>query len=211
MLEVAEDRGRPSDVVPRTVGLADARQVIVRGATVADLAGIMDFFERLSASSRHGRFSSPQPRMRRTMIEQVVAPGADRVTVLAQPIEFRATTRHVVAVGGWVYVPAEDRCDIAVAVADAWQNAMLGTSVVLVLLQAAAAAGRTRFVADVRGGDGRMLGWLETLGARLRTHHEGGVVRVELELPADVAPPARVDGRYAGRMRGTDAARAGTP
>jgi hypothetical protein len=175
---------------PRTLRLADGRAVVVRTGTSADLAGIVDFFERLSARSRYSRFFSPQPRLRRSMIERVVASGPGRLTVLAQPAEFRATTRHVVAVGGWTYVPTADRCDVSVAVADAWQNVQLGTGLVLFLLETAVARGHTRFVADVLETNGRMLGLLASLGATLRTRHDGGVACVEFELPR-VAPVAR--------------------
>ena len=172
------------EVSARSARLADGRQVSIRSATVADLAGIIDFFERLSVASSHMRFFSPQPRMRRAMVEQVVAPGPDRVTVLAQPRDFRRTARHVVGLGGWVYVRREDRCDISIAVADAWQNVMLGTYVVLVLLEAAVARGHTRFSAEVLSSNARMLGLLRDLGAPLRSRQEAGVVRVEFELPA---------------------------
>ncbi len=166
------------------MGLADGRQVIIRGATPADLAGIIDFFERLSSTSRYMRFFSPQPRLRRAMIERVVAPGTDRMTVVAQPVEFHATSRHVVAVGGWVDVPADGRTDVSVAVADAWQNVLLGSSIVLVLLQAAVASGRSRFAADVLSINVRMLGLLEALGAPMRSQVEAGVSRLEFDLPS---------------------------
>ncbi len=181
--DAAADAGAPMLVEPRPVGLADGRQVLIRSASPADLAGIIDFFERLSATSRYMRFFSPQPRLRRSMIERVVAPGSDRMTVIAQPVEFRNTSRHVVAVGGWVDVPAERRTDVSVAVADAWQNVLLGSTVVLVLLQAAFASGRTRFAADVLSMNARMLGLLDALGAPMRTQIEAGVSRLEFDLP----------------------------
>lgn len=171
-------------VSPYTVGLADGRRVAIRVATTADLAGIIDFFERLSAASRYLRFFAPQPRLRRALIEQVVAPGSDRITMLAQPVDFLATSRRVVAVGGWVDVPAEGRADLSVAVADAWQNVSLGSALVLVLLRAAVASGRTRFGADVLDGNVRMLGLLRELGAPLRTRSDAGVARGEFEVPA---------------------------
>jgi hypothetical protein len=172
------------DVPARSARLAGDRQVLIRSAGAADLAGIVDFFERSSAASRYLRFFSPQPRMRRAMVEQVAVPGADRVTVLAQPVEFRATARHVVAVGGWVYIPREDRCEISVAVADAWQQLMLETYVALVLLQAAVGCGQSRFSAEVPSSNARMLEFLRELGAPMRSREEAGVVRLEFELPA---------------------------
>jgi len=177
-------------VATRTAGLADGRDVAIRGATTTDLAGIMDFFERLSAPSRYMRFFSPQPRLRRTLIERVVAPGADRATLLAQPEEFRTTARRVVAVAGWIHLPKDDRCDVSIAVADAWQGALLGTYLVLALLQHAVSCGHWRFRADVLGGNARMLGLLRDLGAPLRTTHEAGVVRLDFELE-DPGAPAR--------------------
>lgn len=189
LAEAVVDRGgEPGLIQPRTVGLADGRRVVVRSATSDDLAGIIDFFERLSATSRYFRFFSPQPRIRRAMIEQVVARGSDRATVLAQPIGFEGTSRHVVGVGGWIDVPADGRTDVSVAVSDEWQNVMLGSTLVLVLLRAAVASGRTRFVADVLSGNGRMLGLLAALGAPIRTTHSAGVARVEFEIPGHTAP-----------------------
>lgn len=207
MLADGADRSAVDAGALGTMGLADGRDVLVRRAVTADLAGIIDFFERLSARSRYSRFFSPQPRMRRSFVEQVVAPGADRMTVIAQPVEFHATTRHVIGVGGWVWMPRERHCDVSVAVADAWQNVLLGTGIVLVLLQDAVAHGYTRFVADVLETNVRMLGLLDGLGARLRTRHESGVARVEFDLPASAervaaaargladAAPARRPGR----------------
>ncbi len=163
--------------------LSDGRDVSIRVASTGDLAGIIDFFERLSGPSRYSRFFSPQPRLRRQMIERVVAPGADRLTIVAQPVEFAATVRHVVAVGGWVWVPCDERAEISIAVADPWQGMMLGTYVVLVVLSSAVAAGHTRFAAEVLGSNARMLSLLGELGMPARSQCEAGVVRVEFELP----------------------------
>jgi hypothetical protein len=155
VLAVCDDRsasGNASDLFQLAARLADGRAVVIRPATSADLAGIIDFFERLSAASRYSRFFSPQPRLRRETIERLVASGPDRLSVLAQPAGFSATTRNVVAVGGWVYLPREARAEISVAVADAWQGVLLGSYLVLVLLRAAVAAGHRRFATEVLAG-----------------------------------------------------------
>jgi GNAT superfamily N-acetyltransferase len=172
-----------SEVPGQTATLTGNRRVKIRVATAADLPGIVDFFERLSAESRYFRFFSPQPRMRRTLVERIVAPGTDRLTMLAVSAEAKARGRRVVAVGGWVYLPRERRCEISAAVADDWQNMLLGTYLVLVLLQAAVARGHSRFCAEVLGGNARMLGLLRDLGAPLTSRVESGVVRLDFELP----------------------------
>jgi hypothetical protein len=166
--------------------LRDGRQVVIRDATTADLAGIVDFFERLSTVSRYSRLLSPQARLRRDLIARIVAGGTDRLSVLAQPAGFTATTRNIVAVGGWVDVPSERHAEISVAVADAWQNDSLGTYALLVLLRSAFAAGHTRFATEVRDSHVRMLGLLRALGASTRSHDEAGVVCLEFELPAGI-------------------------
>jgi hypothetical protein len=181
--EDAAAAGDTPDVAQQAARLADGRSVVIRPATSRDLPGIIDFFERLSAESRYSRFFSPQPRLRRDMIERLVAGGSNRFSVLAQPAGFSATTRNVVAVGGWVYLPRESRAEISVAVADAWQSVGLGSYVVLVSLRAAVAAGHRRFSAEVLGSNARMLGLLRDLGAPNHYHCEAGVVRVECELP----------------------------
>jgi ribosomal protein S18 acetylase RimI-like enzyme len=174
----------PAQEIPRyAASLADGRDVAIRNATARDLPGILDFFERLGPASRYSRFFSPQPRLRRAMIERVVAPGPDRVSLVAQPAAFAGTSRNVVAVGGWVYLPHDDRCEISIAVADDWQGVSLGTYVVLVLLRDAVARGYTRFAAEVLGSNVRMLGLLRDLGMPMRTSCEAGVMRLEFELP----------------------------
>lgn len=167
--------------------LADGREVLIRSATLRDLAGILDFFERLGPASRYSRFFSPQPRLRRAMIERVVAPGPDRLSLVAQPAAFVETSRHVVAVGSWVHVPADDRAEISIAVADDWQGASLGTYVVLVLLRTAVDCGHGRFAAEVLGTNARMLGLLRDLGTPMRTSCAAGVLRLEFELPEALA------------------------
>ncbi len=59
------------DSVAHPARLADGRDVVIRAATRRDLAGIIDFFERLNAESRSSRFFSPQPRLRRAMIQRI--------------------------------------------------------------------------------------------------------------------------------------------
>jgi acetyltransferase len=182
-----DDTTVPVAIPPHAVGLADGRRVAIRIATPTDLAGIIDFFERLSATSRYFRSFSPPPRLRRAMIARVVEAGNDRATVVAQPIGFEATSRHVVAVGGWVDVPGSGRTDVSIAVADAWQHVTLGSALMLVVLQAAVATGRTRFAADLPGGNVRMLGLLDVLAASLRTTQEAGVARIAFEIPSAVS------------------------
>jgi acetyltransferase len=171
------------DRTPQHARLLDDREVVIRPADTRDLAGIIDFFERLSSASRYARFLSPEPRLRRQFIERIVASGPDRFSVLAQPAGFTATSRNVVAVGGWVWIPCDDRVEISVAVADAWQDVRLGSYVVLVLLRAAVAAGHRRFVAEVLGTNTRMLALIRELGAPAEARCEAGVVRLEFGLP----------------------------
>ncbi len=171
------------DRTPQDARLLDGRAVVIRPAGTADLAGIIDFFERLSSASRYARFLSPEPRLRRQCIERIVASGPDRFSVLAQPAGFTATSRNVVAVGGWVWMPCDDRVEISIAVADAWQNVRLGSYVVLVLLRAAVAAGHRRFVAEVLGTNARMLGLIRDLAAPAYSACEAGVVRLEFSVP----------------------------
>lgn len=173
------------DSVAHPARLADGRDVVIRAATRRDLAGIIDFFERLNAESRSSRFFSPQPRLRRAMIERIVTDGPDRCSVLAQPADFSATARNMVAVGSWVHLPRHDRAEISIAVADAWQGVRLGSYVVRVLVRAAVAAGHRRFAVEVLGSKARMLGLFRDLGTPTRWRCEAGVVRVEFELPAD--------------------------
>jgi L-amino acid N-acyltransferase YncA len=167
--------------------LCDGRDVVIRPATTGDLAGIIDFFERLSATSRYARFFSPEPRLLRDTFARLVADGSDRMSMVAQPREFAATSRNVVAVGGWIAAPWATRVEVSVAVADAWQGNLLGTYLTLVLLRTAVAAGHGRFAAEVLGTNARMLGLLRDLGAPTRSTCEAGVVRVEFDL-LDEAP-----------------------
>jgi L-amino acid N-acyltransferase YncA len=189
-------RERADDVVGPTVDAAgcshaarllNGREVVIRPATTADLAGIIDFFERLSPTSRYSRFFSPQPRLRREMIARVVASGPERMSMLAQPREFAATSRNIVAVGGWIGTRPDARVEVSVAVADAWQGNLLGTYLMLALLRTAVAAGHERFTAEVLGTNARMLGLLGEIGAPTRSRCAAGVVTVDFDLDGAAA------------------------
>jgi RimJ/RimL family protein N-acetyltransferase len=114
------------------------------------------------------------------VLDQLVATGPGRAAYLAVPA---GSPGPVVAFGGYVHVPREDSCEIAVAVADAWQGVRLGTLLVLALLQDARARGYRRFHAEVLGGNVRMMGLLREIAGPVRTRLEAGIMRVDFEFP----------------------------
>lgn len=174
------------EAAPRPATLADRRRVVVRPATPADLPALRTFLDGLAPASAYARFFTPRPRLDdgQLMVLASTAPGHG--ALLAVP---EGACGPIAAFGSYVYERDLDSCEIGIAVADAWQNAGLGTLVVLLLVRAATVEGMRRFHAEVLGGNVRMLSLLRTLGAPHRTRLEGGVAHVEFSLPAgNIAP-----------------------
>ena len=185
------DRERKTLDVTRTlssVSLLDGRRVDIRRAAASDRDAIRDFFSGLSPASLRWRFFGAPRRLNDRLIDQLVMIAPGRSAYLAVPA---GRERSVVALAGYVHVPAEASCEISVAVADTWQGVRLGTLLLLAVLEDARTHGFRHFHAEVLADNVRMLGLLRELTVAFRTRVEAGVVRIEFELPAETEQDLR--------------------
>jgi RimJ/RimL family protein N-acetyltransferase len=143
---------RDSRVVHHRVRLRSGDTVLVRTLRPDDRAGLGAMFEKLSNTSRYQRFltgkPSVSPRALRRLAEVdhrehealVAVPGDDGT----------GEDRHVVGEARWIRDP-DDRAlaEMAITVADDWQQRGLGTALAHDLVRRAAEEGVDRFTAEV--------------------------------------------------------------
>ena len=79
--------------------------------------------------------------------------------------------------------------EVAVAVADSWQNRGVATALLGRLTQRAREEGVRRFSAEILADNRPMLELIEELGDVTMRHLDHGSVRIELELPPRASAP----------------------
>jgi CRP/FNR family cyclic AMP-dependent transcriptional regulator len=104
---------------PPSLVLGDGRRVTLRKADDDDRAAIVDLYERLSTQSRYQRFFHPTPRLTSQLLDFLT--DLDRAEVW---LAFDGQT--CVGESRISRYPDQDRADLAVTVADAYQHNGLG-------------------------------------------------------------------------------------
>ena len=171
--------------------LADGARLRVRPIDPADRGPLADAFGRLSPRSRHQRFLGPKPRLSTRELEYLTE--VDHVTHEAL-VAIDETTGHIVGVGRYATGSGGGVvADMALAVADAWQNLGIGHGLAVRLVERARANGITRLTGTTLSDNLRARSLLDRLGFRTRSVG-GGVVELELEVPGAVAPCPRYRG-----------------
>jgi acetyltransferase len=185
----------PSRVEPATaprhghpaghLALEDGRGVTIRAARPGDEALTQAFVRALSDQSRYHRFLvglrelPPRLLTRMTAVDQVnhVALLAEAL-VYGKPVQV-GEARYVVD-GAHAQV-----ADFAIAVADDWQQAGIGSRLLRTLEVAARAGGLRLLVGDVLGSNARALEFMRERGFSIRTNREEPrLMRVEKALDA---------------------------
>ena len=172
----------------RDVLLRDGGTLRLQAPTPADFDEIKEFFDGLSAESRHMRFHG-SGRTEIAARAAAEAGGVDRVTLIA---------RHdgrVVAVAGFDGLREPRAAEVAFAVADDFQRRGAGTRMLEQLAEIAAERGITRFDAEVLSGNRAMLGVFEGAGFRVRRRVWFGELTVSLDITPTEAVRERIDER----------------
>ena len=141
------DAGRPRKLERGTpLALDDGRRVRVRPLRASDRARYRDAVAALSPRSRYLRFAAPMPpRMTTSLLDQMMQFDEDRHVVY---VGLTADERTIVGVARFVADGSEiDRGEVAVAVADDWQRAGLGTALLAKIIERARIAGMRRLIA----------------------------------------------------------------
>ncbi len=163
-------RGYPYGLVDRVL-LADGRTVAVRPVLPTDMEAERRFVADLSPESRRRRFHLGIASLSDSMLEAFTH------------IDYRAHVALIAAsndgalplmVADARYVVLDDATDaeFAIAVADDWQGIGLGRELLVRLGRHAQRSGLRRLCGDVLRGNAAMIGLVESLGGRVRSHPE---------------------------------------
>ena len=173
---------------PECVRLKDGSQVEIRRVEPSDAELLAEGLEELSAESRYRRFLGPKQAFSTKELdyltkvdhhehEALVAqePGADRGLAVAR----------------FIKDPADrETAEVAIVVADDWQNRGLGGALLRRLAERAVEEGVRRFSATVLEANHDVVSLLRELGP-IEVHHAGsGVADLRVELPhGEPCPP----------------------
>jgi len=160
----------------------------VRGAAAPDCAAIGSFLAGLSLHTRYLRFFTPLSQPSPAVLCRMcgAGQGVDALVATADG----AVVGHAMAADG---ARAEGFLvsDIAVVVADRWQNRGIGSHLLAALAQRAAARGVRVLVMDVLQENRRMLGMISRRWPDAGYEADGGCVTVRACLPPPRAPDRR--------------------
>ena len=165
------------------IALADGRDVVLAPVRAQDSTAERDFVGALSLASRYRRFHfglrelTPEASRAMTEIDQ-----QHHVAFVARPADGEPDAA-IVADARYVLRADSADAEFAIAVADAWQGAGLGRSMLARLAAHARAQGVQRLYGDVLWGNMPMLALVRSLGGRLqRNPGDATVVRAEFVL-----------------------------
>ena len=176
----------PQDRTVERVGACDTTTpcwVVIRPISRADRERLRDGFEHLSDESRHRRF-----------LVGVAALTDDELTYLSDVdhrdhealVAIDPRTDDGIGVARYVRSAADpEQAEIAVTVADAWQDRGVGTALSRELARSAGRVGIRRFEAVMLQDNRPMLSLLEDIGTVHRTGAAQGVVEVVVDLDED--------------------------
>lgn len=180
--------------------LRDGSRVVVRPIEPGDKGALLEGFARLSDESRYRRFLSATPRLTESQLRYLTEVDHDRHEAL---VAFDEATREPVGVAR--YVRCEEGspdAEPAVTVVDHWHGRGLGTVLLEELTKRARNAGVERFIATVLPENKPVIALAEHLDPGAKESLEGGVLRIETELPArGIAPRLRAALRDAAAER----------
>jgi RimJ/RimL family protein N-acetyltransferase len=156
---------RDSDIT-----LTDGTRVHIRPIRPEDDRVLVELFSRLSPETVYQRFFSALPELSPGMARHLADAHETNRQAMAAEVD-----SEVVAVARYESTSELGVVELALVVADAWQNRGLGRILLRAILRAAEANGIHRFRADVLAENRRMLRLLATEGEIYDRKTEAGV------------------------------------
>lgn len=172
-LPAAIDRARvrASAMVGRA-RLADGRTVGIRPVLPRDFEAERRFIHDLSPESRRRRFHLGIASLPESMLHAFTHIDYRGHVALVAVDGDDAAEPTVVADARYVVLDEATHAEFAIAVADKWQRIGLGRELLFRLGTHARRNGLRRLCGDVLRGNGAMIGLVEHLGGRVRSHPE---------------------------------------
>lgn len=167
--DAGTDGPRPGDGVP-----------VLRAATVADAAAVVDMHDRCSQETRAQRYHVPMPRLTARTARHLCAPsgGVAVVAELGEALVGMATVAPWDELGD----AGMSVMELAVLVEDGWQRKGIGSALLRQAVTAAREAGADRLVCVVRPDNLAMLRTVSAAGQRARIVSGGGYITVSVAL-----------------------------
>ncbi len=161
--------------------LRDSRTVHVRPVRLDDADAVRLFVRGLSDATQRLRFFAPIRELTPSMLKRLTEADGRRDRVLIA-LAGDDSERQVVALAQYA-ADKDERCDLALVIADAWQNLGLGRLLLDMLIETAREAGFERAGGDVLRGNESMLGLARAFGfAVTRSPHDATMLRVTREM-----------------------------
>lgn len=165
-------RGSGSARVLDTWALEDGRAIVLRESVPGDAAGLQAFVRALSPESRYQRFLVGLAELPPGLLASLAA--ADQVGHIALLAEAQVYGRRLLVGEARAVVMADDAgsAEFAIAVAEDWQGAGIGSRLLRTLERRAQARGFVRLTGDVLQTNRQALDFMRQRGFEARTNRE---------------------------------------
>ncbi len=165
-----------STVEERQIRLPNGRQVRLRALQPGEYDPVRELCARLSLRTRYQRFLSPMPVVPDALLRVLAeSDGPRRLAVVAQLGS--ADDSDVIGLGN-LCVADDDRAELGLVVADAWQRQGIGLALAATLVRAAESRGYRRFVAHGLMGNPALRPLLRHLADVVSTKTSCGVSEI---------------------------------
>jgi acetyltransferase len=162
--------------------LRDGSTIVVRPVRADDARHAEAFFGLLSDETKYLRFMQQVKELTPQMVESVLAQdGLRRVALAAEPAKQSPDTPAAVAIGRYAPSPNPDECEVAVTVADAWQNRGVGRALLTRLVVLARRGGYRAMIAVAFTTNNKMIGLARSHGFDI-DYEPGGVTTMRRVL-----------------------------
>jgi RimJ/RimL family protein N-acetyltransferase len=163
--------------------LRDGTEILIRPIRPDDREELAAGLRRLSPESRYRRFFTPTNELSASELSYLTEVDHHDHEAL---VALEPASGHGIGVARFVR-SAEDPevAEVAVAVADSWQNRGVATALLGRLTQRAREEGVKRFSAEILADNRPMLELIEDLGDVTLRHLDQGSVAIEVQLPPE--------------------------
>ena len=163
--------------------LRDGNEILIRPIRPDDREELAAGVRRLSPESRYRRFFTPTNELSASELSYLTdVDHHDHEALVA----LEPASGHGIGVARFVRSADDPEvAEVAVAVADSWQNRGVATALLGRLTQRAREEGVRRFSAEILADNRPMLELIDDLGDVTLRHLDQGSVQIELELPPE--------------------------
>jgi GNAT superfamily N-acetyltransferase len=163
--------------------LRDGNEILIRPIRPDDREELAAGVRRLSPESRYRRFFTPTNELSASELSYLTEVDHHDHEAL---VALEPASGHGIGVARFVRSADDPEvAEVAVAVADSWQNRGVATALLGRLTERAREEGVRRFSAEILADNRPMLELIEERGDVTTRHLDHGSVRIELELPPE--------------------------